>query len=105
MDKRWLPHLDEVGVEASQQDGLDQLVLVTLLVVEGCRPLALAGPRHQLGLVQVLTELVDGSREGRRKGYCPSVWRGEAAPGTIVFFTRGANLFFAGLDIRLSTSF
>ena len=32
---------------------------MALLVVEGRRPLALAGPRHQLGLEQVLTELID----------------------------------------------
>ncbi|TNN54805.1 hypothetical protein EYF80_035011 [Liparis tanakae] len=54
-----LPYLDEVGVEASEQHSLQQLILVAVLVVERRGALALPGLRHHLGFVQVLAELRD----------------------------------------------
>lgn len=52
-------HLDKVGIESSQQDGFQQLVLAAALVAEGRVALALVGVRHQPGFVQARAELSD----------------------------------------------
>lgn len=52
-------HLNEVGIESSQQHSFKQLILITVLIVERSVTLALIGNGHQLGFAQVLAELRD----------------------------------------------
>lgn len=62
-------YLDEVGVESSQQHSFQKFILVAVLIVKRRLPLALAGTRHQLSLVQIFTELRDEtcSKEAQNK--------------------------------------
>lgn len=62
--KGLLGHLNEVGIEPSQQHSFKQLILVAVLVVERIGTLAVAGTGHQLGFVQVLAELRDETCSG-----------------------------------------
>ncbi len=66
-------HLNEVGIESSQQHSFEQLILVAVLVVERSVTLALIGTRHQLGFVHVLAELRDetySTMEQEQKPFC-----------------------------------
>lgn len=52
-------HLNEVGIESSQQDSFKQLFLVAALVAERRVALTRVGMWHQLGFMQVCAELGD----------------------------------------------
>lgn len=62
-------YLDEVGVEPSHEDSLDQFFLFTVLVAYGRGHGTVRWGRHQEGFVEVLRELLD------------KAYREETAPG------------------------
>lgn len=62
-------YLDEVGVEPSHEDALDQLLLLAVLVTHGRGHGTVRRGRHQERFVEVLRELLD------------KAWKEETAPG------------------------
>lgn len=64
-----IQYLDEVGVESSHEDSLDQFFLFAVLVTYGRGHGTVRWGRHQEGFVEVLGELLD------------KAYREETAPG------------------------